>query len=144
MKQGLPKEAIAEMTLLTIQNMARWMEYEEGMEDFSLLEQIDPQMAENATVFLCGYIPELEMELAIVADAEKNRGEFYSVYRKEDAEPVCCVFDLQDYQTQFEPNMLMYAATTQIMMRNQEEAYHKVTKELAESKSCKGCSGCGN
>lgn len=145
MMNTLPKELYAELTYMTIQKEARWMEYEEDMEDFLLAQQIRSGQAKQATVCLCGYIPQLAMELSILAFTDLGKGIFYSVRREGEQTVLSQEFDLSDYQQDFEVNMLMYAATTQIIMRNSDEAYHNLAKELAEAKSsCSGCSGCAH
>lgn len=146
MRHEMPKEAYAEITFLTIQNEARWMEFEEDMEGFSLLKEIPEDTIQQASVFLCGYLPVLEMEMAILGIPEMGKGIFFSKKIGETAEhTVGQEFSIQDYQKDFELNMLMYAATTQIMMRNNEEAYHNLAAQLTEAKGgCSGCHGCGD
>lgn len=142
----LPNELFAEFTYATIQKDAVWMEFEEEMEDFSLLEMMDPTFVENATLFLCGYFSELDMEMAIVANDDEHKGFFYYKPRVEGAAMQTEEFALSDRNEDFPINMLVYAATTQIMMRENEKAYRQVATELAQSKSsCAGCSGgCGS
>lgn len=139
----LPNELFTELTYATIQRDAMWMEFEEEMEDFSLLASIDEELAKEAQVFLCGYFPALNMEMAILA-FDGGKGLFYSVVRDGQSIPQLEEFLLSDRKDDFPVDMLMYAATTQIMLRENEKAYRSVVAELTQAKSpCSGCSGCG-
>ncbi len=139
----LAEEFFAELTYSTIQRDAAWMEYEEEMEDFSFLQYIDESLIGEATVFLCGYIPQLDMELAIIGVSQEGKGYFYCKVREEDQKLRTSEFVLSDRKKDFAVNMLMYTATTQIMQRENEKAYHKLAAEYAQSKSrCGGCTKC--
>ena len=62
----LPMEFIKDLTLMTIQKEARWMEYDNEMEDFRLQKYLDEEIIPELYLFLCGYIPKLDMELSIL------------------------------------------------------------------------------
>ncbi len=134
----LPNELFAEFTYSTIQKDIVWMEYSDEMEDFSLLQEMDPTFVENATLFLCGYFAGLDMEMGIVANDDEQRGFFYYKPRTEGATIQSEAFALSDLNEDFPINMLIYAATTQIMMRTQEQSF----RELQSKSGCAGCSGC--
>lgn len=136
----LTEEFFTELTYMTIQKDAAWMEFEEEMEDFSLLSYIDDALIKEATVFLCGYIPQLDMELAIIGASGEGKGYFFCKVREEGNELRTDEFVLSDRKEDFAANMLMYTATTQIMQRENEKAYHNLAQEYAQSKS--GCGGC--
>ena len=142
MNKQLPMEFFRELTLMTIQKEARWMEYEEGMEDFELQQYLDDSIIEELSLFLCGYIPKLDMELAIQVFEEDRKGIFSSIMRGKGGMKQQ-EFSMADFQEDFEMNMLVYAANTQILNREMEGSYHKVMEQLMEAKSgCAGCSGC--
>ena len=138
----LPMEFFKELTLMTIQKECRWMEYQENMDDFQLQRYFDDSILGELSLFLCGYIPEMDMELAIQVFEEDRKGIFYSAIRDQ-KKMRQEEFSMADFQADFEMNMLVYAANTQILQREMEESYHNMAKQLAESKSpCAGCSGC--
>lgn len=139
----LPIEFFKELILMTIQKEARWMEWDGEMEDFQLTQYLDESIIEELSLFLCGYIPQLDMELAIQVFEEDRRGIFTSVIREtEDARRQ--EFSMADFQEDFVMNMLVYAANSQILQREMEDSYYKVTQQLMEAKSsgCAGCKGC--
>lgn len=139
----LPNEFFTELTYATIQKDAMWMEYEEQMEDFSLNQYIDYDVVSNSDVFLCGYFPALNMEMAIIGLQDGDQGLFYHVIRDGSSVPQVEAFSLADRKEDFPVDMLMYAATTQIRLRQNEQSYRDVVAELAQSRSgCGSCSGC--
>ena len=138
----LPMDFIKELTLMTIQREARWMEYDEEMEDFQLQKYLDETVLPELSLFLCGYIPDLDMELSIQIFEEDRRGIFSSAIRNQ-GELRQLEFSMARFGEDFELNMLVYAANTQIMQREMEASYRQMTKQLAESRSrCAGCDGC--
>ncbi len=139
----LPMEFIKDLTLMTIQKEARWMEYVNEMEDFQLQRYLDEEIIPDLYLFLCGYIPDLDMELSIQIFEKDRKGIFSSAVRNK-GELHQMEFSMGRFQEDFEFNMLVYAANTQIMLREMEASYHQMSKQLAESKSgCAGCKGCG-
>ena len=139
----LPMEFIKDLTLMTIQKEARWMEYDNEMEDFQLQKYLDEGIIPELYLFLCGYIPELDMELSIQIFEEDRKGIFSSAIRNQ-GELHQMEFSMTRFQEDFEFNMLVYAANMQIMQREMEMSYHQMSQQLAESKSaCAGCKGCG-
>lgn len=138
----LPMEFFKELTLMTIQKEARWMEYEEDMDDFQLQRYLDDSIIGELSLYLCGYVPEMDMELAIQVFESDRKGIFSSAIRDQ-GQMRQQEFSMADFNANFEMNMLVYAANTQILQREMEESYRNVAKQLAESKSgCAGCSGC--
>ena len=139
----LPMEFIKDLTLMTIQKEARWMEYDNEMEDFQLQRYLDEEIIPDLYLFLCGYIPDLDMELSIQIFEKDRKGIFSSAIRDQ-GELHQMEFSMGRFQEDFEFNMLVYAANTQIMLREMELSYHQMSQQLAESKSgCAGCKGCG-
>ncbi|MDO4977817.1 MAG: hypothetical protein Q4E53_11210 [Eubacteriales bacterium] len=139
----LPEAFFKELILMTIQKEARWMEWNEEMEDFQLKQYLDDDIIEELSLYLCGYIPQLDMELAIQIFDESRKGIFSSIIRGSgDARRQ--EFSMADFQEDFVMNMLVYAANSQILQREMEDSYYKVTEQLMEAKSsgCAGCSGC--
>ena len=139
----LPMEFIKDLTLMTIQKEARWMEYDNEMEDFQLQRYLDEEIIPDLYLFLCGYIPDLDMELSIQIFEKDRKGIFSSAIRDQGGLHQM-EFSMGRFQEDFEFNMLVYAANTQIMLREMELSYHQMSQQLAESKSgCAGCKGCG-
>ena len=138
----LPMEFFKELTLMTIQKEARWMEFEEDMEDFQLMGYLDESIIGELSLFLCGYVPGMDMELSIQVFEEDRHGIFSSLLR-EKGQMRQQEFSMADFQKDFELNMLVYTANTQILQREMESSYREVVQQLSESKSgCAGCSGC--
>ena len=139
----LPNELFTELTYATIQKDAMWMEYDPEMQDFSLIEYIEEDIVKNANVFLCGYFPVLKMEMAMISIG-KEQGLFYSIIRDGKSKAQSEEFKISDRKDDFCICMLMYAASNQIVLREQEQSYRNVVAELTQAKSagCAGCSGC--
>ena len=139
----LPMEFIKDLTLMTIQKEARWMEYDNEMEDFQLQRYLDEEIIPELYLFLCGYIPELDMELSIQIFDGDRKGIFSSAIRDQ-GELHQMEFSMARFQEDLEFNMLVYAANMQIMQREMELSYHQMSQQLAQTKSgCAGCKGCG-
>lgn len=141
--QQLPIEFFKELTLMTIQKEARWMEYVEGMEDFQLQQYLDDSSIDELSLYLCGYVPGMDMELTIQVFEESRKAVFSSIIRGM-TEVKQQEFKMADFENDFEMNMLVYAANSQILEREMQDSYYKVLDQLAEAKSsgCAGCSGC--
>lgn len=139
----LPEEFFKELTLLTIQKEARWMEFEEGMEDFQLQSLLDDSIIGELSLFLCGYIPGMDMELTIQVFEESRKGIFSSIIRGQDHMRQQ-EFSMADFHENYVMNMLVYAANCQILQREMEDSYRRVTQELVETRNsgCAGCKGC--
>jgi len=142
MKNELPAEFIKELTLMTIQKEVRWMEYDNQMEDFRLQSCLDESILGELSLFLCGYCPDMDMELAIQVFEEDRRGIFSSIIR--DGKGLKQMeFSMAEFQKDFELNMLVYAANTQILQREMEQSYREMSRRLAAAGSgCAGCPGC--
>lgn len=142
MKNELPAEFIKELTLMTIQKEVRWMEYDNQMEDFRLQSCLDESILGELSLFLCGYCPDMDMELAIQVFEEDRRGIFSSIIR-EGKDLKQMEFSMADFQKDFELNMLVYAANTQVLQREMEQSYREMSRRLAAAGSgCAGCPGC--
>ena len=140
MKNELPAEFIKELTLMTIQKEVRWMEYDNQMEDFRLQAWLDESSLAQLSLFLCGYCPEMDMELAIQVFEEDRRGVFSTMIRdRKDLKQ--SEFSMADFQKDFELNMLVYAANTQVLQREMEQSYREMSRRAAGS-GCAGCPGC--
>ena len=139
----LPMEFIKDLTLMTIQKEARWMEYDNEMEDFQLQRYLDEEIIPDLYLFLCGYIPDLDMELSIQIFEKDRKGIFSSAIRDQ-GELHQMEFSMGRFQEDFEFNMLVYAANMQIMQREMDLSYHQMSQQLAQANSgCAGCKGCG-
>lgn len=138
----LPLEFIKELTLMTIRQEARWMEFDKEMEDFQLQKYLDEEIIPQLSIFLCGYIPLLDMELSIQIYEEDRRGIFSSAIRDR-GKLRQMEFSTEEFQKDFELNMLVYTANMQILQRETDRSYRQLARQLEESRSpCAGCTGC--
>ncbi len=142
MEKGLPMEFIKELTLMTIQKEVRWMEYDNEMEDFRLQEYLDESLVGDLSLFLCGYLPDMDMELAVQVFEKSRKGVLFTMIRGGGS----CrqqEFSMEEFSADFELNMLVYTANTQILQREMEENFRLMARRMAEAeKGCAGCSGC--